>query len=100
MSVMFMQRILTFHLLHYCPVDVDRGLLPLLFREVHEHLLCFVDIECKVIFLTPHSEGPHLLPVGRLVVVGNQAYHCSIVRKLDDLVGGVRGHAVVGEQGV
>ena len=63
----------TFHPLHYCPVDEDRGLLPLLFPEVNDHFLCFVDIECEVIFLTPHSEGPHL-PVGRLVVVGNQAY--------------------------
>ena len=25
-----------------------------------------------------------LLPVGRLVVVGNQAYHCCVVCKLDD----------------
>ena len=58
------------------------GLLPLLFPEVHDHLLCFVDVECEVIFLTSHSEGPHLLPVGRLVVVGNQAYHCCVVRKL------------------
>ena len=66
------------------PVDVDRGVLPLLFPKVHDHLLCLVDVECEVIFLTPHSEGPHLLPVGRLVVVGNQAYHCSVVRKLDD----------------
>ena len=73
----------TFHLLHYCPFDVDRRVLPLLFPEVHNHLLCFVDVECEVIFLTPHSEGPHLLPVGRLVVVGNQAYHCSVVHKLD-----------------
>ena len=47
------------------------------------------------IFLTPHSEGPHLLPVGHLVIVGNQAYHCSVVS-----VGCVHGHAVMGEQGV
>ena len=47
-------------------------------EEVHDHLLCFVDVECEVIFLTPHSEGPHLL------AVGNQAYHCSVVCKLDD----------------
>ena len=60
----------------YCPVDVDRGVLPLLFPEVHNHLLCFVDVEGEVIFLTPHSEGHHLLPVDCLVV-GNQA-------KLDD----------------
>ena len=59
-------------------------MLPLLFPEILDHLLCFVDVECEVIFLTLHSEGPHLLPVGRLVVVGNQGYHCSVVRKLDD----------------
>ena len=35
----------TFHLLHYCPVDVDIGVLPLLFPEVHDNLLCFVDVE-------------------------------------------------------
>ena len=29
----------------------------------------------------------------------NQAYHCSVVCKLDDWVGGVHGHEVVGEQG-
>ena len=40
------------------PIDVDRGVFPLLFPEVHNHLLSFVDVECKVIFLTPHSEGP------------------------------------------
>ena len=62
--------------IHYYPVDVDRGVLPLLFPEVHNHLLCFVDVECEVIFLTPPSEGPHLLPVGRLVVVGK---HTSAV---------------------
>ena len=55
------------------------GVLPLLFPDVHDHLLYFVDVECEFIFLTPHSEGPHLLPVGCLVVVGNQAYHCSVV---------------------
>jgi hypothetical protein len=48
-------------------------MLPLLFPEVYDHLLCFVDVECEceVIFLTPNSEGPHLLPVGLLVVIGN-----------------------------
>nr|AAX30470.1 SJCHGC03833 protein [Schistosoma japonicum] len=81
---MCMPRNLTCYPLHYCSIDVDRGVFPLLFPEVHNHLLSFVDVECEVIFLTPHSEGPHLLPVGRLLVVGNQAYHCCVVRKLDD----------------
>ena len=35
--------------------------LPLLLPEVHDHLLCFVDVECEVIVLTPHSQSPHLL---------------------------------------
>ena len=48
MSVMCTPRNLTFHLLHYPPVDVNRGLFPLLFPEVHDHLLCFVDIEYEV----------------------------------------------------
>jgi hypothetical protein len=80
----YAEELKTFHPLQYCPVNVDRGLLPLLFPEVHDQLLCFVDIEYEVIFLTPHSEGIHLLPVGRLVIVGNQAYHCSVVCKLDE----------------
>ena len=87
----------TFPLLHCVPVDVDRGVLPLLFPEVQAHLLCFVDVECEVIFLTPHSEGPHLLPVGCLIVGG---YHYSVVCKHNDYVGGVHGHTVMGEQRV
>ena len=35
----------TYYPLHYCPIDVDSGVLPLLFPEVHNHLLCFVDVE-------------------------------------------------------
>jgi hypothetical protein len=37
LSVMCTQR-------NFCPVDVDRGVLPLLFPEVHDQLLCFVDV--------------------------------------------------------
>ena len=37
LSVMCTLRNLTFHIFHYYPVDVDRGLLPLLFPEVHNH---------------------------------------------------------------
>jgi hypothetical protein len=41
----YAEELKTFHFLHCCPFDVDRGVLPLLFPEVHNHLLCFVDIE-------------------------------------------------------
>ena len=71
-----------FHLHHRGTVDVDRGVLPLLFPEVHNQLLYFADVE--VIFLAPLHQGPHLLPVGILVIVGNQAYYGCVVRKLDD----------------
>ena len=70
----YAEELKTFHPLHYCPVNVDGGVLPLLFPEVHDHLFCFVDTECEVIFLTRHTEGPHLLPAGSLIIVGNQAY--------------------------
>ena len=40
-------------------IEYSTEVLPLLFPEVHNHLLCFVNNECEVIFLTPHSEGPH-----------------------------------------
>jgi hypothetical protein len=79
---------------------VDGGVLPLLSPEVHDQLLRFVDLEGEVIFLAPLRQGPHLLPVSCLVIVGNKAYYCCVVCKLDDLVGGVHGHAVMGEQGV
>ena len=42
---MYTEELKTFHLLHCCPVDGDRGVLPLLFSEVHNHLFCFADIE-------------------------------------------------------
>ena len=80
----YAEELKTSHLLRYCPVNVDRGLFPLLFPEVHDHLLCFVDIECEVIFLTPHSEGPHLIPTGCFVVGGDEAYYCCVVCKLNN----------------
>jgi hypothetical protein len=40
-----------------------------------------------------------VLRIGCYIVVGDQAYHCCVVSKLNDGVGVVLGHAVVGEQG-
>ena len=44
-SDVYAEELETFHLLHCSPVDVDRGVLPLLFPEVHDQLHCFVDVE-------------------------------------------------------
>ena len=47
-----------------------------------------------------HPQVSDLLPIGCLVAVDDQAYHCCVVCKLNDGVGVVPGHTVVGEQGV
>ena len=58
-------------------------MLPLLSADVHDQLLLFVDVEGEVIFLAPFHQGPHLLPLGCLIIVGNPASHCCVC-KLDD----------------
>ena len=50
--------------------------------------------------LAPHFQVTDFLPLGCLIITGDQAYHRNVIRKLDDGVGVMRGHAVVGEQGV
>ncbi len=42
-----------------------------------------------MVLLTPFSQGTHLLSVGRLIVVGDQAYHLCVISKFDDDVGAV-----------
>jgi hypothetical protein len=44
-------------------------------------------------------ESSDLLPIDCLIIVGDQAYRCCVVCKLNDGVGVVLGHAVMGEQG-
>ena len=44
-SDVYAEELEAFHLLHCGPVVVDSGVLPPLFPEVHEILLCFVDVE-------------------------------------------------------
>ena len=64
------------------------GVLGPRFPVVHNHFLCL-----------DHVEVSDLLPLGCLIVVGDQAYHCCVICKLNDGAGLVRGHAVKGEQG-
>ncbi len=53
-----------------------------------------------MVLLTPFSQGAHLLSVGRLIVVGDQAYHRCVISKFDDDVGAVCCCTVVCVQGV
>ena len=66
-SDVYAEDVEAFHLLHCDPVNVDSGVLPLLFPEVHGLLLRFIDVEGEVIFLASHSHN-----------------HCCDVCKLDD----------------
>ena len=71
-----------------------------LFSVVHNHRLCLDHAEGEVVVLAPHGQVSDLLPLGCLVVVGDQAHHCCVISKLNDGVGVVPGHAVGREQGV
>ncbi len=39
-----------------------------------------------MVLLTLFSQGAHLLSVGSLIVVGDQAYHRCVISKFDDVV--------------
>ena len=84
----------------YCrPVDGDGGVLgSLSLPLVHNQLINFAEVELEVVVLAPRCQGSHLLSVRRLVAVGDQADDGRVVSKLDDGVGAVCGHAVMGEQ--
>ncbi len=53
-----------------------------------------------MVLLTPFSQGTHLLSVGRLIVVSDQAYRRCVVCKFDDDVRAVCGCTVMFVQGV
>ena len=54
---------------------------------VHSQLLCHAHIEGEVVVLAPHCQVSDLLPIGGLIIVSDQAYHCCVVSKLKDGVG-------------
>ena len=70
------------------------------FPVVDNHLLCLDPVEGEVVVLAPHGQVSDLLPLGCLIVVGDQAYHCCVIGKLNDGIGVLPGHAVMSEQGV
>ncbi len=53
-----------------------------------------------MVLLTLFSQGTHLLSVGRLVIVSDQADHRCVVSKFDDDIGAVCGFTVMCVQGV
>ena len=82
--------------LHYSPVNVLGACSVRLF----DHLLCLAYIEGEVVVLAPHCQFSDFLPIGFLIVVGDQAYHFCVVSKLNEGLRVVFGHAVMDEKGV
>jgi hypothetical protein len=44
-SDVYAEELEAFHLLCCGPINVDKGVLPLLFPDIHDQLVCFVDVE-------------------------------------------------------
>ncbi len=86
--------------LHRCLVDGDGVCSLLCLLKSTTKLLGLVDVEWEVVLLAPFSQGTHLLSVGRLIVVGDQAYHRCVIGKFDDDVGAVCSCTVVCVQAV
>ncbi len=53
-----------------------------------------------MVLLTPFSQVTHLLYLGRLIVVGDQACHRCVISKFDDDVGAVCCCTVMCVQGI
>ena len=73
------------------------GVIGPLFPVVHNHLLCLDHVEGEVVVLAPHGQVSDLFPIGCLIVIGDQAYHCCIIGKCYDVVGVMPGRAVMRE---
>jgi hypothetical protein len=52
------------------------------------------------VVLAPHGQVSDLLPIGCLLVVGDQAYQCLVISKRNDGVGVMPGRAFMSEQGL
>jgi len=80
------------------PIDPERGVMAplLLLSNVHNLLLGFEDVQVQFILLASRRQCIQLFQIGRLPVVGDQAYHHCVVRELNNDIGGMSGFAVVG----
>ena len=90
------------NLLHYSTVNENEAVLSAPFPAVHNHLLCLDHIDQLVVVLAPHFQVSGLLPISCLVVVCDQAYSTTFVcsGNLNDCVGVMLDHALMGVQGV
>ena len=67
--------------------------------EVHHHLHCLLGIQLQVVAAAPPAQPLDLRPVGRHVLLGDEAHQGGVIGKLEELDRGVEGNAAVGVQG-
>ena len=70
------------NLLHYSPVDENGGVLGPPFPVVYNHLLSLDHVKGEIVVLAPHNQVSDFLPIGCLIIVGDQA----VIRSLRDPV--------------
>jgi hypothetical protein len=66
--------------LDYSPIDVNGGLFVGYKKRRYNQLICLVHIEGEVVVLAPHCQVSDLLPIGCLIVVGDQAYYSTVLQ--------------------
>lgn len=83
--------------LHHSPVDGDGSMsISLSLPAVHNHLLCFADVDTEVVVMAPRRQDSDLLSAGDIIAVGDGC----VISELNDGVGAVGGRAVVRKRAV
>lgn len=69
-----------------CPYEFETSYTapPFIWMEVHDELLGVVGVEQQVVVFAPQSQAVHLLPIGRLIIILDEAKHGGINRKPDN----------------
>lgn len=83
------------------PVDHEWHVMkPLLLPPEVYYLLRLGDIQVQVVVFTPWRQPLHLLQIGWLIVIRDQAYHHCVIRVFHNGVGAVHGWTVMSVKGV
>ena len=83
------------------PVDTDGGVCATFGPpEVHNELFGLLGVEGQVVVGAQLRQMLDLFPVGRLIIVADEANHRCVVCKLDNGIRTMYRCAVVGEEGV
>lgn len=66
--------------LHCSVTDKEWCVMVMVFPEFYDDINSLVNIQYQVVGVAPLHQLSHLLPVGQLFVIANEAHHCCVVR--------------------